>query len=128
MNEWNGIGHVPFKEKDKIYKEYREAVDKQFETLKMDSSNQRIESFRTNLKEVNGKNDNRMFREREKLMHSFDHLKSEIATYENNIGFFTSSSKKGGGLIKEMERKIETLKEESKEIGQKIKLIEDSIQ
>ena len=127
MNEWNTLGHVPFKEKDKIYKEYREVVDKQFETLNMDSSNRRMENFRTNVKELSGKNENKLFRDREKLMHAFEHLKSEIATYENNIGFFTSSSKNGGGLIKEMERKIETLKNESKEIEQKIKLIEDSI-
>jgi len=128
MSEWNLIGHVPFKEKDKIYKEYREAVDKQFETLNMESSNKRMDSFRTNLKDTSGKNENKLFRDREKLMHAFEHLKSEIATYENNIGFFTSSSKNGGGLIKEMQRKIDTLKEESKEIEQKIKLIEDTIQ
>ena len=128
MGEWNAIGHVPFKEKDKIYKEYREALDKQFETLNMDSSNRRVESFRTNLNEQSGKNENKLFREREKLMHAYEHLKSEIATYENNIGFFSSSSKKGGGLIQEMERKIESLKNESKEIEQKIKLIEDNIQ
>jgi len=127
MAEWNTIGHVPFKEKDKIYKEYREAVDKQFETLNMDSSNRRMDSFRSNLKEQSGKNENKLFRDREKLLHAFEHLKSEIATYENNIGFFTSASKNGGGLIKEMERKIESLKTESKEIEEKIKLIEDSI-
>ena len=127
MAEWNTIGHVPFKEKDKIYKEYRDAVDKQFETLNMDSSNRRMDSFRTNLKEQSGKNENKLFRDREKLLHAFEHLKSEIATYENNIGFFTSASKNGGGLIKEMERKIESLKTESKEIEEKIKLIEDSI-
>jgi len=128
MSEWNLIGHVPFKEKDKIYKEYREAVDKQFEVLNIDSSNKRMDSFRTNLKETSGKNENKLFRDREKLMHAFDHLKSEIATYENNIGFFTSSSKKGGGLIQEMERKIESLKEESKEIEEKIKMIEETIE
>ena len=127
MGEWNTIGHVPFKEKDKIYKEYREAVDKQFETLKMDSSNHRMDAFRSNLKEVTVKSENKLFREREKLLHAFEHLKSEIATYENNIGFFTSSSKNGGGLIKEMERKIESLKDESKEIEEKIKLIEENI-
>jgi hypothetical protein len=61
-------------------------------------------------------------------MRAYEHLKSEIATYENNIGFFSSNSKKGGGLIKEMERKIETLKEESKLIEQKINLIDENIQ
>jgi hypothetical protein len=128
MNEWSLIGHVPFKEKDNIYKEYREAVDKQFETLNMDSSNRRSETPRSGTKEISGKNENKLFRDREKLLHAFEHLKSEIATYENNIGFFTSSSKNGGGLIQEMKQKIETLKIESKEIEQKIKLIEDTFE
>ncbi|MEI7502227.1 MAG: DUF349 domain-containing protein [Paludibacter sp.] len=127
MAEWNTIGHVPFKEKDKVYKEYRDAVDKQFETLNVDASNRRMDSFRTNLKDMSNKGENKLYREREKLVRAFEHLKSEIATYENNIGFFSSSSKKGGGLIKEMERKIEALKEESKLIEQKINLIDENV-
>lgn len=127
MSEWNEIGHVPFKEKDKIYKEYREAVDKQFEELNIDASNRRLNSFKSNLKDMNNKGENKLNREREKLMRAFEHLKSEIGTYENNIGFFTSSSKKGGGLIKEMERKIESLKEESNLIEQKINLIDQNM-
>ena len=127
MAEWNTIGHVPFKEKDKIYKEYRDAVDKQFDMLNLDSTNRRMDNFRTNLKDIAGKGENKLYRERDKLMRSYEHLKSEIATYENNICFFTSSSKKGGGLIKEMERKIESLKEESKLIEQKINLIDENM-
>ena len=127
MAEWSTLGHVPFKEKDKVYKEYREAVDKQFEVLNVDSSNRRMDNFRTNVKDLAGKGENKLYREREKLVRAFEHLKSEIATYENNIGFFSSNSKKGGGLIKEMERKIEALKEESKLIEQKINLIDENI-
>lgn len=127
MAEWNTIGHVPFKEKDKVYKEYRDAVDKQFETLNVDATNRRMDNFRSNIKDISGKGENKLYREREKLMRAYEHLKSEIATYENNIGFFTSSSKKGGGLIKEMERKIESLKDESKLIEQKINLIDENI-
>jgi len=126
MNEWSTIGHVPFKEKDKIYKEYREAVDKQFETLNASNSNRRMESFKSNLKVNSGKGENKILRERDKLMRSYEHLKSEIATYENNIGFFSTNSKKGDGLIKEMERKIDALKEESKLIEQKINLIDEN--
>jgi SMC interacting uncharacterized protein involved in chromosome segregation len=127
MAEWGTIGHVPFKEKDKLYKEYREAVDMQFEALNVDSSNRRMDSFRNNLVDMAGsKGENKMFRERDKLMRAYEHLKSEIATYENNIGFFSSNSKKGGGLIKEMERKIEALKEESKLIEKKINLIDEN--
>lgn len=127
MAEWNTIGHVPFKEKDKVYKEYRDAVDKQFETLNVDATNRRMDNFRSNLKDMSGKGENKLYREREKLMRAYEHLKSEILTYENNIGFFSSASKKGGGLIKEMERKIESLKEESKLIEQKINLIDENL-
>ncbi len=127
MAEWNTIGHVPFKEKDKVYKEYRDAVDVQFENLNVDASNRRLDNFRNNLKDISSKGENKLYREREKLVRAYEHLKSEIATYENNIGFFSSSSKKGGGLIKEMERKIETLKDESKLIQQKINLIDENV-
>ena len=125
--EWNTVGHVPFREKDKIYKEYRAAIDKQFDLLSVDASQRRLDSFKNNLKDMSAKGENKLFREREKLVRAYEHLKSEIATYENNIGFLTSSSKKGGGLIKEMERKIESLKEESKLIEQKINLIDQNV-
>lgn len=127
MAEWNTIGHVPFKEKDKIYKEYRSAVDAQFETLNVDASQRRLDSFKTNLKDMSTKGENKLYREREKLVRAYEHLKSEIATYENNIGFFSSASKKGGGMIKEMERKIEALKDESKLIEEKIRLIDEAV-
>lgn len=127
MAEWNTIGHVPFKEKDKVYKEFREAVDKQFEVLNVDASQRRLDNFKNNLKDMSSKGENKLYREREKLVRAYEHLKSEIATYENNIGFFSSASKKGGGLIKEMERKIEALKDESKLIEEKIKLIDQNI-
>jgi hypothetical protein len=127
MVEWNTIGHVPFKEKDKVYKEYRDAVDKQFELLNVDSTNRRMDSFRNNVKDLSNQGENKLYRERTKLVRAYEHLKSEIATYENNIGFFSSNSKKGGGLINEMERKIVALKEESKLIEQKINLIDENI-
>ena len=73
------------------------------------------------------KGENKLYREREKLMRAYEHLKSEIATYENNIGFLTTSNKKGNGLINEMMRKIEALKDEAKLIEQKITLIEESM-
>lgn len=127
MSEWNEIGHVPFKEKDKIYKDYREALDKQFDLLNVDASVRRLDSFKSNLKDMSTKGENKLYHEREKLVRAYEHLKSEIATYENNIGFFSSHSKKGGGLIKEMERKIETLKDECKLIEQKINLIDENM-
>ncbi|MFZ4582774.1 MAG: DUF349 domain-containing protein [Paludibacter sp.] len=127
MAEWGTIGHVPFKEKDKLYKEYRAAVDKQFEVLNVDASTRRLDNFKNNLKDMSAKGENKLYGERQKMVRAYEHLKSEIATYENNIGFFSSASKKGGGLIKEMERKIEALKDESKLIEEKIKLIDQNI-
>ncbi len=127
MAEYAAVGHVPFKEKDKVYTEYRAAVDEKFGKLNIDSSQRKLDHFKTNLKDMSGKGENKMYREREKLVRAYEHLKSEIATYENNIGFFTSSSKKGGGLIKEMERKIESLKADSRLIEEKIGLIDQTI-
>lgn len=125
--EWNNIGHVPFKEKDKIYKEYRTVLDAKFDSLNIDASQRRLESFRSNLKDMSGKGENKLYREREKLMRAYEHLKSEIATYENNIGFFNISSKKGGGMLQEMQHKIETLKNECKLLEQKITMIDENI-
>lgn len=125
--EWAEVGHVPFKEKDKVYKEYRTAVDAIYSGLNIDASQRRMENFKTNLKDMTGKGENKLYREREKLVRTYEHLKSEIATYENNIGFFTSTSKKGGGVIKEMERKIDSLKNECKLIEEKIKLIDENL-
>lgn len=125
--EWNEIGHVPYREKDKIYKEYRAAIDKMFEKLNVDANQRRLDLFKTNLKDMSTQGGNKLLRERDKLMRVYEHLKSEIATYENNIGFLSSTNKKGSGLIKEMERKIESLKEEAQLVEQKINMIDESM-
>ncbi|MDR0429379.1 MAG: DUF349 domain-containing protein [Tannerellaceae bacterium] len=129
MAEWNTIGFVPFKEKDKIYKEYHEAVDKQFDHLKVDQSERKMESFRSNLTEMasGDKGKGKLYGEREKLMRAYERLKNELQTYENNIGFLSISSKGGGGLVKEMERKIEKLKEEMGLIIKKIDAIDENL-
>ena len=114
MTEWNTIGHVPFKEKDKIYKEYHEAVDKQFDRLKVDQNDRKMQTFRNSLSDMsNGeRGKGKLYGEREKLMRMYERMKNELQTYENNIGFLSISSKGGGGLLKEMERKIDKLKDE----------------
>ena len=129
MAEWNEIGFVPFKEKDKIYKEYHEAVDQQFDRLKVDRNDRRMQSFRNNLSEITSgeHSKGRLFSERDKLMRTYDRMKSELQTYENNIGFLSVSSKGGGGLLKEMERKIEKLKEDMELIVKKIEAIDENL-
>lgn len=130
MAEWNGIGHVPFKEKDKIYKEYHEAVDSQFDRLKVDQSDRKMQSFRSNLSDMAGgeRGKGKLYGEREKLMRMFERMKNELQTYENNIGFLSISSKGGGGLVKEMERKIEKLKDEMALIIKKIDAIDENLE
>jgi hypothetical protein len=87
-----------------------------------------IKLIKSNIKGISAnKGENQLYREREKLMRAYEHLKSEIATYENNIGFLSTKNKKGSGVIREMERKIEALKEEAKLIEQKVSLIEETL-
>ena len=130
MAEWNTIGHVPFKEKDKIYKEYHEAVDNQFDRLKVDQTDRKMQSYRSNLNDMtsgeHGKG--KLYGEREKLMRMYDRMKNELQTYENNIGVLSISSKGGGGLVKEMERKIEKLKDEMALIIKKIDAIDENLE
>lgn len=130
MVEWNNIGFVPFKEKGKIYKEYHEAVDQQFDRLKVDKNERRMQSFRSNQTDMAGdeRGKGKLYGEREKLMRMYDRMKNELQTYENNIGFLSISSKGGGGLMKEMERKIEKLKEEMELIVKKIGLIDENLE
>ncbi|MDO4756051.1 MAG: DUF349 domain-containing protein, partial [Parabacteroides sp.] len=130
MAEWNAIGHVPFKEKDKIYKEYHEAVDSQFDRFREDQSDRKMQAFRNNLNELGNKEKakGKLFNEREKLMRMYERMKNELQTYENNIGFLSISSKGGGGLIKEMERKIEKLKDEMALTIKKIEAIDENLE
>ena len=129
MQEFNSIGFVPFREKDKIYNEYHEAVDKHFDRLKIDQSERHMQSFRSNLSEMagDGKSKNKLLSERDRLIRSFERLKNDIQTYENNMGFLSISSKGGGGLVKEMNHKIESLKSELELIVKKIEAIDESL-
>ena len=127
MAEWNTIGHVPFKEKDKVYKEYHEAVDKQFDRLKVDQNDRKMQTFRSNLSDMsNGeRGKGKLYGERERM---YERMKNELQTYENNIGFLSISSKGGGGLLKEMERKIDKLKNEMALIIKKIDAIDENLE
>lgn len=130
MAEWSSIGHVPFKEKDNIYKSYREAVDKHFDRLKVDQADRKMQTFRSNLSDMTSgeKGKGKLLSEREKLMRIYDRMKNELQTYENNIGFLSVSSKGGGGLVKEMERKIEKLKGDMALTVKKIEAIDETLE
>ncbi|MDR3218993.1 MAG: DUF349 domain-containing protein [Dysgonamonadaceae bacterium] len=129
ISEWNRTGFVPFRDKEKINKEYQQAVDKHFDRLKVTKTERRLQSFKTNLDDISTggeKSKNKLLGEREKLMRTYERLKNDIQTYENNIGFLSVSSKGGSGMVKEMNRKIESLKEELNLIVKKIEVIDDN--
>lgn len=123
-DEFNQIGHVPYKEKDKVYDEYHEVLDKIYKELHVSAARRRMDNFRNNLKNVAERGSSALDNERAKLMRQYDRLKSDIVTYENNLGFLNVSSKKGNSLIEEMNRRIQKLKDELEETRQKIKTID----
>ena len=124
IDQYNGVGHVPFKEKDKLYKEYHEVLDKLYKELNITTARRRLDKFKNNLKSVAEKGTDALDNERARLMRRYDGLKQEIQTYENNIGFFNVSSKKGNSLIDEMNRKVLKLKDDLNLVREKIKAID----
>ena len=122
--QYSAIGHVPFKEKDKVYKEYHEAIDAVYKKLHATNAKRHFDNFKNNLKNVAKEGGNALGNERGKLLRRYDQLRIEITTYENNLGFFNTASKKGNSLVEEMNRKIEKLKADLEMVKQKIKAID----
>ena len=127
MKEWNGIGHVPFKEKDRIYKQYHSQVDKLFEHFNISASNKKLSNFKSTISSIQEGSPQALYREREKLVRAFDNMKNELQTYENNLGFLTTSSKKGNSLLTEINRKVEKLKADIELVKEKIKVVDENI-
>lgn len=129
MDEWYAIGHVPFKVKDRAYKEFYEATEAQFDRLNIGKAERKLDSFKSNISDI-AKSDNaksQLMRERERLMRQFDRMKSELQTYENNIGFLSVSSKKGNNLIDNMNQKVKKIKSEIELIVKKIETIDNEL-
>ena len=126
--EYQAVGHVPYKEKDKIYEEYHAILDKLYKTLNINSAKRRLNNFKDNLKQVAGRGENALDNERARLMRQYEQLKNEVQTYENNLGFLNASSKKGNSLIDEMNRKVQKLKDQVQLVREKIKAIDSNKQ
>ncbi|MBQ2807752.1 MAG: DUF349 domain-containing protein [Bacteroidaceae bacterium] len=122
--KWNSIGFVPFKEKDKIYKEYKQVLNALYEKLHISANERKIANFRNNI----GKGSGSLQRERDHLIRQYETLKNEIATYENNIGFLSVSNKKGASLVDVMHQKVEKLKQDAEVILKKIRFVEDEME
>lgn len=125
MKKWQEVGHVPYKEKDKVYAEYKAAIDKAFEQLDMKAKKARMANFANSINQMS--DTGKVYRERERLVRAYEMKSQELKTYENNLGFFNAQSKSGNSLVKEMERKIANIKEEIAMLEQKIKLIDEKI-
>lgn len=124
VGEYNDIGHVPYKDKDKIYKVYHDVLDQIYTNLHVSVTRHRLENFRSNLKNVAERGESALDNERGRLMHRYESLKQEINTYENNLGFLNSASKKGNSLIEEMNRKVQRQKDNLELVRQQIKAID----
>lgn len=128
MKEWNDVGHVPFKEKDRIYKSYHAQIDKLFDRFHISASNKKLSNFKSSISNIQEGSPQALYRERERLTRTYENMKNELQTYENNLGFLTASSKKGNSLLTELNRKVEKLKGDIELVKQKIKVIDNSIQ
>ena len=124
VEEYQAVGHVPFKEKDKLYEEYHAVLDKLYKDLNITVAKRRLSKFKDNLKQVAERGENALDNERARLMRQYEQLKSEVQTYENNLGFLNAASKKGNSLIDEMNRKVQKLKDEVQLVREKIKAID----
>ena len=124
VEEYNAIGHVPFKEKDKLYKDYHAVLDKLYKDLNISTAKRKLNNFKQNLKQVAERGENALDNERARLFRQYENLKQEIQTYENNLGFLNASSKKGNSLIDEMNRKVQKLKDDMNLVREKIKAID----
>ena len=124
VEEYQSIGHVPFKEKDKLFDEYHAVLDKLYKDLNITVAKRRLSKFKDNLRQVAERGGDALDNERARLMRQYEQLKSEVQTYENNLGFLNASSKKGSSLIDEMNRKVQKLKDEVQLVRDKIKAID----
>lgn len=124
IEEYNNIGHVPFREKDRLYKDFHDLQDKIYENLHISVSRRRLDNFKSNLKSMAQRGENALDSERARLMRQYEQIRQEVQTYENNLGFLNSSSKKGNSLIDEMNKKVQKLKDDMELTRQKIKSID----
>ena len=128
QQQWNEVGHVPFRDKDRLYKEYREICDKFYGALNATQARRRLNNFRNSLAQKIEKEAGSLEGERNRMMRAYERMRDEIKTYENNLGFLTTSSKKGNAMVDAMKKKVEKLREELHLLGEKIKAVDEEIQ
>lgn len=124
QQEWQEAGHVPFKQKDRLYAEYREVCDSLYESLNASRASERRRRFENHVESIKG-DESRVGKERDKMLRAIEQRRQELKTYENNLGFFNVKSSAGNSMVREMERKMQHLKDEIEEIQQKLNMLEE---
>lgn len=124
--EWKSIGHVPFREKDKVYEAYRDKLNELRDSLELREHRERMNRFETAVAEIEG-DDNKLYRERERLLRIAEAKRNELRTYENNLGFLSAKSKSGDSMLRDFQRKIERLKSDIEQIDEKVRLIDSKL-
>ncbi|MBQ9073313.1 MAG: DUF349 domain-containing protein, partial [Muribaculaceae bacterium] len=126
MAQWQQIGHVPFRDKDKVYEAYRKAVNEVYDRFDIKEAKAHLANFENSINEMSG-DENKLYRERERLMRIYEQKRNELRTYENNIGFFNSKSKSGDSMFREMERKMQRIKDDIAVLEKKIEVIDSKL-
>ncbi len=126
QDEWQAVGHVPYKDKDKVNDAYREAVGVVRRRINKNENRARIDRFESNLAQM-GSDQQKLYRERDRLVRAAETRRNELRTYENNLGFLTSKSKSGESMMNEFRRKIDRLKEDMASIKEKIDIIDSKL-
>ena len=126
MNQWQQTGHVPYKEKDKVYDTYRAIVNDLYDKLDIKEVRAGMDKFANSINDMSN-DENKLHRERERLVRAFEQKRNELKTYENNLGFFNVKSKSGNSLLRDMERKVQRIKDELSSLEEKIKLIDSKL-
>ena len=127
QQKWNETGHVPFRDKDRLYKEYREVCDKIYNAFSATQRQRRINNFKSSLAQKIEKGASSIDTERQRMMRAYERMQEELKTYENNLGFLTSNSKKGNSLVDLAKKKADKLREELNLLAQKIKTLDEQI-
>ena len=127
QKQWNEVGHVPFRDKDKVYQEYREIVDKLYKDLNLSQARRRLNNFKNNLASKIEKEGSNLSNERNRMLRAYENMKAELQTYENNLGFLSSTSKKGNSLVDAMKKKVDKLRDELTLLAEKIKAVNEQM-
>ena len=123
QEQWKQIGHVPFRDKDKVYDQFRSKVDALRDMLNMRRNRDRMERFTEDISSIEGDRQ-KLLRERERLMRALEGRRQDLRTYENNLGFLSSKSKSGNSMLQEFERKADALRADIADLEEKIRLLD----